>query len=698
MSTSKWKQTTLSFGPAPPQKLDLKPTNSGEQESSPCRKRKAEDDNEGNPADTMSSPKRHIFQEEAPRVDVEGVTSTNVEPQPSNDVQDVDHNVTLQNEAQPSSNVHDKDADIVEQNDLVEQTDFEQNDTQPGVQEDDAVSLPDTTPDEDSLVYRDGRLYNRAGELVRNSSVDQDVGEHQTSDVTDHHPETTIADHMSDDPDDTVDPDQDDRMEINGLLHTILLEFADDSTAAVEDRWDRDHVRLPNSPCNTYIPQSFSPPIPKWALIEDTLRKFINDSLSGPLQSAAAIEEAILSYNQNYRRTWRFGGLSHYLDVVSSRPRANFRRIIPGIARLALDLPKLIRQPIPLLKQGMNIAVTLSQMQVASLLANAFFCTFPCRSEQRNGSEYYGYPSINFNDFFRLQTGRSARPQQAKFEGILNYFERVLQDRPSGSITFQRRAIPSSEMPIWKETAIPLRGLTVSPDGRIEDDGEGMLQMDFANKSIGGGVLGHGAVQEEIRFIISTELILSRLLAPVLENNETLFVMGSERFSSYIGYAETFRWEDNFVDSTARDGLGRRRTEIVAVDAIDFSRKPAYDQFRERYILRELNKAYAGFLPSTLTCLDENAPIATGNWGCGAFKGDLELKAVIQMMAASIVGRDLVYFTFADRRLPEESFVNMHSLLRQRGVSVGQLYQATIAYHNERENRSLFQYLIEKFN
>ena len=40
---------------------------------------------------------------------------------------------------------------------------------------------------------------------------------------------------------------------------------------------------------------------------------------------------------------------------------------------------------------------------------------------------------------------------------------------------------------------------------------------------------------------------------------------------------------------------------------------------------RELTKAYVGFhLPETLEYL--NYGIATGNWGCGAFNGDLQLK------------------------------------------------------------------------
>ena len=45
-------------------------------------------------------------------------------------------------------------------------------------------------------------------------------------------------------------------------------------------------------------------------------------------------------------------------------------------------------------------------------------------------------------------------------------------------------------------------------------------------------------------------------------------------------------------------------------------------------------------------------PIATGNWGCGVFRGDPELKALIQWVAASAAGCPvIVYHTFGDRRL-----------------------------------------------
>ena len=51
-------------------------------------------------------------------------------------------------------------------------------------------------------------------------------------------------------------------------------------------------------------------------------------------------------------------------------------------------------------------------------------------------------------------------------------------------------------------------------------------QLDFANMYIGGGELGHGLVQEEIRFLLCPELIVSRLFTEVLDANECLIIKG----------------------------------------------------------------------------------------------------------------------------------------------------------------------------
>lgn len=78
---------------------------------------------------------------------------------------------------------------------------------------------------------------------------------------------------------------------------------------------------------------------------------------------------------------------------------AFFDSLLPKIIKLALQLPTLVTSPIPLLKQNQSHSISLSQMQIACLLANAFLCTFPHRNVTNWQSEYSSYPLINFNGY-----------------------------------------------------------------------------------------------------------------------------------------------------------------------------------------------------------------------------------------------------------------------------------------------------------
>ena len=48
--------------------------------------------------------------------------------------------------------------------------------------------------------------------------------------------------------------------------------------------------------------------------------------------------------------------------------------------------------------------------------------------------------------------------------------------------------------------------------------------MDFANRYVSGSTLGGGCVQEEIRFSICPELLVSRLVLEPLEDNEAVII------------------------------------------------------------------------------------------------------------------------------------------------------------------------------
>lgn len=75
-----------------------------------------------------------------------------------------------------------------------------------------------------------------------------------------------------------------------------------------------------------------------------------------------------------------------------------------------------------------------------------------------------------------------------------------------------------------------------------------------------------------------------------------------------------------------------------------------------------------------LSC--DPSAVATGNWGCGAFGGDPQLKSLIQLMAASQNGRDILYFTFGDEKLRDEIY-DIFLLLKNRNVNIGRLYNVS---------------------
>uniref|UniRef100_A0A4W6F4S9 poly(ADP-ribose) glycohydrolase n=1 Tax=Lates calcarifer TaxID=8187 RepID=A0A4W6F4S9_LATCA len=431
--------------------------------------------------------------------------------------------------------------------------------------------------------------------------------------------------------------------------------------AKFRDTWDDVHVKMPCSGSNLFPVEDENKS--RWELIKETLSK----KFTSPLDL-----KAILKYSASYARKWDFTAIHLYCTKVLEPDAAEhlFDSLLPDMVQLALRASELCTKPIPLLKRGMNHSITMSQEQVACLLANAFFCTFPRRNSRR--TEYCNYPDINF---VRLFEGSSSRKIE-KLKTLMCYFESVTEQKPTGLVTFTRKSL---DKPLnWKSSQTQLTKLHITCEGTIEDDGYGMLQVDFANKFVGGGVTSSGLVQEEIRFLINPELIVSRLFTEALDHNECLIITGTQQYSKYTGYAQTYQWGGIHQDTIPRDSWQRRCTEIVAIDALQF--RNFLEQFSPEKINRELNKAYCGFARPE----EQNqnlAAVATGNWGCGVFGGDTRLKALLQMLAAAEAGRDVAYFTFGDSQLMTDVH-NMHSFLTQRSISVGEVYDLLGQYYS----------------
>ncbi|XP_063697469.1 poly(ADP-ribose) glycohydrolase-like [Culicoides brevitarsis] len=455
--------------------------------------------------------------------------------------------------------------------------------------------------------------------------------------------------------------------------HTVLFEWpivlderfgGTPTPKSGNPHWNQNFVRLPcarESTISVFDDAGSETIKNRWQVIREAFATKINNSKE--------LEAAILSYNENFKNKWKFRALHSLFedDLSEEESEAFFEHSLPKIIKLALQLPELIPWAIPLLKQGNNKSVSLSQQQVGSLLANAFLCTFPRRNSNSDQHEYANYPNINFSRLFQS----SGQAVLEKIKCICHYFRRITSpgQAPSGVLTISRRFV--KDFPKWSTLEVPVTrgGFIVDDSGTIED-ATGKLQVDFANKFLGGGVLGHGCVQEEIRFVICPELLVSMLFVECMKPNEAVLVTGAERFSNYSGYASTFKWSGNHEDTTQWDTSRRKQCTIVAIDALAF--RDGRHQYKEELMLRELNKAFVGFYHE----LSSPPPaVASGNWGCGAFGGEPLLKSLLQLIVCAQINRPLHYFTFHDEEL-KQNLEQIFDFLRTNNVLVKDLWRS----------------------
>ena len=249
-------------------------------------------------------------------------------------------------------------------------------------------------------------------------------------------------------------------------------------------------------------------------------------------------------------------------------------------------------------------------------------------------------------------------------------------------VSFERRSLPSESKPNWSHSEKTLSKVKVQNSGRMEIDGKNYSVVDFANKFIGGGVLGSGCVQEEILFLLCPELLASLLFMESMDDNEAILITGHSVFNSnQDSYSRQFKWSGDYVDNNETDELGRKYRQIIAIDAINFKNMEDHEQFEKHCIQRELDKAYIGFLGLD-EFGDKQPSIATGKWGCGAFKGDPGLKYFIQLLAASEAQRNLIFYTFNDRELAQ-NIKNFNNLITDKEVTVKQLYHLICDFRNQ---------------
>ncbi|KAL0402771.1 UNVERIFIED_CONTAM: Poly(ADP-ribose) glycohydrolase 1, partial [Sesamum radiatum] len=301
--------------------------------------------------------------------------------------------------------------------------------------------------------------------------------------------------------------------------------------------------------------------------------------------------------------------------------------------------------------------------------------------------------------------------QEHKIKCILHYFERTCSEMPMGNVSYERKVLPLQnsqsnivypEADFWSKSTVSLCRLEARTSGLIEDQPAEALEVDFANKSIGGGALRHGCVQEEIRCMINPELIVARLFLPSMADNEAIEIVGAERFSNYSGYAASFRFCGDHVDqrvSIQWEGVGRGLLQLMHLADLERDNTQLNASFVKliRHFVAFLISIKVNNIKCNLRKMDSNGFWQLrliksvewhqkGNWGCGAFWGDPEVKAIIQWLAASQALRPfMLYYTFNLEALQKLDLVVQWIL--SQGWTVGEVWNILVEYSTQRLKR-----------
>ncbi|KAG7568712.1 Poly(ADP-ribose) glycohydrolase [Arabidopsis thaliana x Arabidopsis arenosa] len=426
---------------------------------------------------------------------------------------------------------------------------------------------------------------------------------------------------------------------------------------------------------------SLSWPSPNLVEILEAMTK--GPSHSG-VDSGQSLSDSISDMRQtlsltSYLSSSALQGYALFFDERMSKEESRrwFNEVLPAMACLLLRFPSLLElhylnsdNLINGTKTGLRVLgpnkagiVFLSQELIGALLSCSFFCLFPVDDR---GSNHL--PIINFDKLFGslINTGQNEH-QENKIKCIIHYFQRLSSCIPPGFVSFERKILSLEQgssildESFWRKSTVNLCPVEVHTCGLIEDQCVEALEVDFANKNLGGGALRKGCVQEEIRFMINPELIVGMLFLPTMEVTEAIEAVGAERFSHYTGYSSSFRFS-------------------------------GVSQYKLESLLRETSKALCGFLhvcknQSNAQCIDheDGVGVATGNWGCGAYGGDPELKSLLQWLAVSQAKRPLMsYYTFGFEAL--QNLNQVTELVVSKGWTVGDLWKKLVKYSNQRLN------------
>ena len=322
--------------------------------------------------------------------------------------------------------------------------------------------------------------------------------------------------------------------------------------------------------------------------------------------------------------------------------------------------------------------IVLSEQECLQILSAGFLCLF-----NRDSSVWEEYPSINFDLLYEHTFHFDS--ESPKLKMLLQYFQGCQQRIEEG--VFGQRKVRFSLLQHrenqagWSEVPQSMGDLVMVDLYRSIYEAKDCLRVDFANAYLGGASLSYGNVQEEIMFSLCPEMNVGRLFCKRMNHDEAILMVGPEQFSVSSGYGGSLQFAGPFPSETKQE-----TSYTVAMDALDLRSDDPSMQYHPTSVLRELNKSYAAF-----SAPDTPHTIATGNWGCGVFGGDVELKTLIQWTSASRAGKTLLYHPF-EQEILHRKLSTLSDRIRARKDPVGVAQMIHFLLHIQSTRSVLHQF------
>ena len=343
---------------------------------------------------------------------------------------------------------------------------------------------------------------------------------------------------------------------------------------------------------------------------------------------------------------------------------SEFFKVFSSISKLVLSIDKIfLKDEIELLKRGTTGSIILTRKQVALIFILGFFDIFAM--DMKKMCVYYRYdfsPIYDANKGVCLEKGRSFINYMTIIGKWLEENNPILEEK----VTYIRE---KKDFSIKDFDNMKLYEIEIDTKKSLFDS-EASFCIDFANRYIGGGALQRGCVQEEILFAVEPEAIVSMFLMERMDLNDAIRIDNLIQFSKYSGYGGSFKYEESLIKNIKDEKLIKHN--IIAIDAIC---KFGGGLLDKDDIERDIIKAYVGF---NLVNYEEEGvskmkkTISTGNWGCGAFGGDFELKFLQQWLASSYAGVEkLYYYTFGCKEM-DKVVENKDKI---KSFNTGELYE-----------------------